>query len=1818
MAITPSTSVQSFTINKYTASESGGTGNSCPSTLYLEVQHRIISTTSTTTTLQITLILHHAQINLGAGNDDCYIQVGNVSTSWKGPNLYSTTTGQTTTLGTKNIQVTHTNGLFENQNFIIRYRFNATYSGTSVKYITNNYTNSTQNKITLPALYTACTSPTSVSASGYVKPGGSFTVSWSGAAGGTNNSINGYDVYYRVASSATAPGTTSGTYTGKTSISSTATSGSTTITVSSDVVRGHIVVCGVVTKGTAGSSFYSSIKTGGSVTVNRLPGKPTVSANTTIIPYSGSGAVTFTITAGTDNDTGQTKTVRYAKTGDTATTAITSGTSITFSEPTSLTFWTYDGLEFSELTESISITRNTKPQISISASVTTFSALGITRASSDKFLGWSDSITPTVNTNKGGTLTRTIELNRYYNTSSSGKTTSFTVGKQYSSSAVINSGMTPLGVVDPYAAIKNQYGDTLNNDYTFYAWRIKYVLSDGLDSSDPVYYPTNTEQWYAIPTMPTITATYPINGSNPTTTSYLCKNAKFTLYNEGSTNLDFNVTATIGGILVGSSFTTSTSSSNRIFDVELDSAPASNVSVIFKVSYSKSGIIKSRSVTATARTWLESLGAPVMSNDTLKPFSSTSDYYFSTAWPFVGCETIAAAESKYNISNICLTLIRNNITYDVIPSAYERDGDSLRLRFASANNGFYNFTDNWGISTYAGEYKFSPLIKVTNTYEESFLGTVDTTRDFKVNFNEPLTNLQILDFYRIYNTSSTQSLWNSSTMNTTGFAEGNIGWITFSYNGFTRDTCTVKIYFDNEIIRTYTISNSSHFGSSSYTETHDSTSLISGEKFTIPEITKSKTPVKIVVTNNYDSYTCEIEGGMNTVKHTSPIMSLDGLEINENGFLGRLNISDFGIATNKTSSPFQVSNGSTEYSEAFMPLNSESTYTFSDVALLSGVDFDVEALTLKYTSTVDVYSNSSTTLITSEPKYFYLNYITVFKASPTAAYRKNSIGINTSNLKDNAILDIHQAAGKEDIYFKGIYNKGEVQEVVDWDIDVSNGAINYTSGTSKYFLDLKNQYSLGYGFKEWGGFQVGSSFNNSFSSFGSICYDEEEDRYYVASPISGTNNCTLTILDNTFSTITNGTKTITNGANASDMTIDARRHLLIAPGYLGKRIIDINLNDFTSQNIDFSFVPYGRTIKCISYDKRFDRYFAVDEQYMCYIIKYVEDNDDNASNNFVLIGSFEINISDTGYSYIPPATTFKKQGSCCDNGNFLFLTSNTDNNPTKSKAKIVEYNVNNKLDLEVSSCQATIGGANVGNETYYYASFNNIKHYELNDTFTFSPNTNLVLCLDPAIFNGSTARVIFNIAVNNTNIFSETQGSSNFTPIYYNYLLPAKNIEITFARAVQPIGGAPTGLMTINIAFNSSSFLVEPQITSVGEYDFLLGDTEAKSLFFRGQGWNKELIIAGAESTGLPDGTATFTDVSFIKLYPKEFSEKRNSYALQNLNAYAGYDTTPSAGIYLQNIYCDESSKECGNGLSSDEPINDLQKAINVCRFFNGPRLRLLNNTTRSKSYAIRDFSGNIQGWDLSTGQSTKRSINNVSIVSSSRAYVNQITFGALVAMTNSSVTSYSCSFDHSLLPSSIASSHLFGLSVESGSFCTVAGTNTFGGCNPCIRVTDATLKIGGTLSAISGTTNTNMFAATRGVILSNASSFPATNQGTFTNSFTSFPVQLTMTRIENSYVNATYFGYLSAYKTSNTLFLNGNFGTSTSLPSTNGTWTDVGRITGWNGISDVWVAIPGQTVQAHIVLKVTSNGLISITNGSGTATGVGSYRFVLNVPATY
>ena len=134
--------------------------------------------------------------------------------------------------------------------------------------------------------YTACASPTSVTASGVVKPNGDIKVEWSGQKDGTGNPIESYRIYWKVSSEGTYPDPSKEDYTSSTDIDGDVDTSSATITLKNitDSQRGYKVTFCVWAMGSVSGYNAPTARTGGSVTINTRPPKPSkVTASASVV-----------------------------------------------------------------------------------------------------------------------------------------------------------------------------------------------------------------------------------------------------------------------------------------------------------------------------------------------------------------------------------------------------------------------------------------------------------------------------------------------------------------------------------------------------------------------------------------------------------------------------------------------------------------------------------------------------------------------------------------------------------------------------------------------------------------------------------------------------------------------------------------------------------------------------------------------------------------------------------------------------------------------------------------------------------------------------------------------------------------------------------------------------------------------------------------------------------------------------------------------------------------------------------------------------------------------------------------------------------------------------------------------------------------------------------------------------------------------------------------------------------------------------------------------------------------------------------------------
>lgn len=265
--------------------------------------------------------------------------------------------------------------------------------------------------------YTACASPTSVTASGVVKPNGDIKVEWSGQKDGIGNSIESYKIYWKISPEGTYPDPSKEDYTSSTDIDGDVDTSSATITLTdiTDDQRGHKVTFCVQAMGAVDGYDAPTASTGGSVTINTRPPKPSkVTASASVVASSG-GSVKLTVTSGGVDAEGQIISYYYAASRSGEKIKFTSSTAISVNAETTFYVWAHDGLEYSSSYVTTTVKINVKPTVAISSSGTALNSKNLPT-------GATYVINPTINLTKGanGTGTDKYTIKLRYNTTNSG------------------------------------------------------------------------------------------------------------------------------------------------------------------------------------------------------------------------------------------------------------------------------------------------------------------------------------------------------------------------------------------------------------------------------------------------------------------------------------------------------------------------------------------------------------------------------------------------------------------------------------------------------------------------------------------------------------------------------------------------------------------------------------------------------------------------------------------------------------------------------------------------------------------------------------------------------------------------------------------------------------------------------------------------------------------------------------------------------------------------------------------------------------------------------------------------------------------------------------------------------------------------------------------------------------------------------------------------------------------------------------------------------------------------------------------------------
>lgn len=996
-------------------------------------------------------------------------------TGWapaQGDSSYSVNWDNTTYLG-GTFTITHSNGVGK---FTLQLQANVYEHGSNGWDGRYNTPAGTAVTFELPVTTTACTAPTSVTASGIVKPGGTFTVSWSGADNGVNNTISSYRVYYNISANGTAPTTSTTTYV---DVTSTSKSDSTTITVPSNATRAYKIVCGVVTRGTAGASFYSGIKTGGSVTINSLPAKPALNPGSNVVLPSTQSEQIVTATAGTDSDSSQNIGIRYALSTDPDNKFVysTSGVAISPSSGTSQTwwFWSWDGLEYSAEYAAITVTANTKPVVSaVSATVQQEKFGGSTTPSSTYCSGYGYLVTPSVTCTKTGTLHVVAYISSSISSPSwafQGELTSQTITQTTSQTLVEYNMHTILPTASPYGATRTD---------PIY-WRLGFYLNDGVENSDTVYF-TGAKNGYAIPGAPTTAqvtiynqwGTSDISGTNSgeIATKFTVKFPKDTSVASGISSINsisLIKTGTTTSYQVGqNSFTYS--GDYAYLQLQITSDVPSETSLTGTITYRTSDLLRTKTFSFTVKeTAKPSMGTLTYNPGTIYPFSvsGSATTNILMPWPFPAKDITVNTQATwntvlqyYNCSTTVATAVQfieassntGTNSYNITSSLNNQGTDNLKwIRNGDNLQGIllksiaYPFNNKLGVTSnnYTGTLTYYAALKITNLFGQEFIAWT-ASRQF--NFNEKVTNVMLSDFcwrkqapsstYPVLGTASNKyevALTNVDSSIQTGnyVIQGVYLCFKVSCKAYSTSDITLSSNLTNLRNSTGTIGNQTISAARAIANPTAARSGVTKEficAYLVPEVTNNNN-IPITVTL---SVTAGNTTGSKTIKALrltqGQVSLLTCAKVNSN-WDGTLQISDYGINTSNTGLVSTKQWTLRDNTQQVMTVYNLAHFTdavksFNKPDQSSPTTWTSKTVFVQMTMSASISGtakNGSTTVTsTAVTKTTNSNTLAVYTDAPTVSYRPNAIGINASDLENYsaAAILVNAASNKNIIILK--------------------------------------------------------------------------------------------------------------------------------------------------------------------------------------------------------------------------------------------------------------------------------------------------------------------------------------------------------------------------------------------------------------------------------------------------------------------------------------------------------------------------------------------------------------------------------------------------------------------------------------------------------------------------------------------------------------------------------------------------------------------------------------------------------------------------------
>ena len=867
---------------------------------------------------------------------------------------------------------------------------------------------------------TACGAPTSftvnitqVNNKLITKPGNTLTFSWSGATAGTNNTISGYRIYWKQSS-----WPTTSSYDGYKDFNSSASSGTINGTectlIGANASRGARIGFCIVTRGNAGTSYWSDTKKcqgadGYGILINRLPSAPTVSASSVTIKSTDSTG-TITVTAGTDGD-GQSYTKYYSTTAGGTKTLFT-GSSWS---PGTYYFWTYDGLEYSSSYTQATVTKNTKPTITLyhdTTAATTYTALNDSYTYTSRI---PITITP-VQSGKTGTLSYTWK----YCTASSytGTYSSWTTLKTGSASSI--SSTNPKTWTFNFAS---QLGDSYDGS-KYYKWQVDFVFNDGIENSDTV--PSNVYYYSPAPNKKAVTAynTFSDENASGTTAAVICQKYRVRCYRDTSwSSTVVSVYDNTAKKSIGVEVSNTRGTTYHWVDISLNSLPANGNSITIKVQF----LCSSSTITKD------------VCNNTVTEYNNpVITYAPTTAWTTYNVYTTSGnLDTSYSVTGTIGSAADyswfaqyGNYIQETPFAAWSSTGANITASISAVNAFNFSGALSNAFSKYAGKYTVKTGISYTNVFGQKIYSN---TKNIEYNFDTAPTFSGDLSYY--YTTSTATNAIPGTSIGNRYIQED----LPFRVHG-------VVDCYSNRDVKVTVLQDAVEFGSKVISVNSNNNRSGASASFDITDVvqaiassTNNKTwfTVKAALVD-VPSLSTVTSASFSSIYIAKPMRGYNALTFENDTFTATVSVdSQAAVPTTPISSQtvqIAVINASTDTTKKqlseWVTIDSPNVSSVSLGINSAYSDWNTQTGYLQTITTV-VSTNSTTggTGFTTRKYVISQNSYAVSKDNPTVSYRPNFVGINCAanmTAPEGEIVRLNAISGKNKI---SIYNEANTSHL---------------------------------------------------------------------------------------------------------------------------------------------------------------------------------------------------------------------------------------------------------------------------------------------------------------------------------------------------------------------------------------------------------------------------------------------------------------------------------------------------------------------------------------------------------------------------------------------------------------------------------------------------------------------------------------------------------------------------------------------------------------------------------------------------------------------